>query len=106
MQLHIISLFPEMFQALRYGIVGRALENQLLALHHWNPRDFTTDPHHTVDDRPYGGGPGMVMKVAPLRDAIRAAQAQFSVSPRCFIYHRRGGPSTMRISLSWPGGRP
>ena len=94
MQLHIISLFPEMFQALRYGIVGRALENQLLALHHWNPRDFTTDAHHTVDDRPYGGGPGMVMKVAPLRDAIRAAQAQFNVRPPVLYLSPQGRPLT------------
>lgn len=76
MQIHIISLFPEMFDALQYGIVGRALENQLLQIRYWNPRDFTDDVHRTVDDRPYGGGPGMVMKVAPLRAAIRAAKAE------------------------------
>ena len=76
MQIHIITLFPEMFQALNYGIVGRALERKLLQLQFWNPRAFTKDPHQTVDDRPYGGGPGMVMKVAPLRDAIHAAKSQ------------------------------
>lgn len=85
MKIHVITLFPEMFQALDYGIPGRALERQLLQLQLWNPRDFTSDVHHTVDDRPYGGGPGMVMKVAPLCDAIHAAQAQMQ-SPAPVIY--------------------
>src|SRR3989338_2963569 len=74
MQLEIISLFPEMFNALRYGVVGRGIEQGLLSLNIIDPRSFTTDKHKTVDDRPYGGGPGMVMKVQPLRDAIRAAK--------------------------------
>ena len=63
-----------MFEALHAGITGRALKNGLLELGMINPRTFTLDKHHTVDDRPYGGGPGMLMKVQPLRDAIRAAQ--------------------------------
>ncbi|MGB6977141.1 MAG: tRNA (guanosine(37)-N1)-methyltransferase TrmD [Gammaproteobacteria bacterium] len=71
----IVSLFPEMLDALHYGITGRALETGLLILQHWNPRDYSYDKHRTVDDRPYGGGPGMVMKVQPLRDAIYAAKA-------------------------------
>ncbi|MEX0943345.1 MAG: tRNA (guanosine(37)-N1)-methyltransferase TrmD [Pseudomonadales bacterium] len=71
----IISLFPEMFEAITaYGITRRAVENQLLELEFWNPRDFATDKHRTVDDKPYGGGPGMLMKVAPLRAAIAAAR--------------------------------
>lgn len=74
MNIGIITLFPEMFQALNYGIAGRAIENKLLKLNLWNPRDFTVDAHRTVDDRPYGGGPGMVMMLSPLRDAIRAAK--------------------------------
>jgi len=85
MQIQIITLFPDMFQALHYGIVGRALENQQLQLRFWNPRDFTRDVHHTVDDRPYGGGPGMVMKAAPLRDAIQAAQSN-GITPSPVIY--------------------
>ncbi len=76
MQIDVISLFPEMFQALHCGIVGKAIERQLLKVHYWNPRDYTTDHQHTVDDRPYGGGPGMVMKVEPLCKAIEAAKAQ------------------------------
>ena len=64
-----------MFQAITdYGVTGRAVKNGLLDLELWNPRDFTTDKHRTVDDRPYGGGPGMLMKVQPLRDAIKAAR--------------------------------
>lgn len=90
--LHIITLFPEMFQALQYGIAGRALQNQQLQLHYWNPRDFTTDVHHTVDDRPYGGGPGMVMKVAPLRDAIHAAKAQLPAGTPVIYLSPQGKP--------------
>ena len=72
----IVSLFPEMFEALtRYGVTGRAVRNELISVDCWNPRDFTHDRHRTVDDRPYGGGPGMLMKVQPLRDAIQAAKA-------------------------------
>lgn len=72
----VISLFPEMFRAITdHGITGRAVKNGLVELHFWNPRDYTTDNHRTVDDRPFGGGPGMVMKVQPLRDAIQDAKA-------------------------------
>jgi tRNA (guanine37-N1)-methyltransferase len=67
----VVTLFPEMFAALDYGITGRARRRGLLQLVTWNPRDATDDPHRTVDDRPYGGGPGMVMKVPPLRDTLR-----------------------------------
>jgi tRNA (guanine37-N1)-methyltransferase len=74
MHIGVITLFPEMLDALRYGgITARALEKELLKISTWNPRDFTQDKHHCVDDRPYGGGPGMVMQVQPLRAAIRAA---------------------------------
>lgn len=71
----VISLFPEMFDAItEYGVTGRAIRNGLIEFHKWNPRDFTHDKHRTVDDRPYGGGPGMLMMVQPLRDAIEAAK--------------------------------
>lgn len=76
MHVGVVSLFPEMFQALtEYGITGRALQRGLLQLQLWNPRDFAHDRHRTVDDRPYGGGPGMVMQVQPLCDAINAARS-------------------------------
>lgn len=76
MLIGIISLFPEMFKAItEFGVTGRAVKNNLLQVRCWNPRDFTQDKHKTVDDRPYGGGPGMLMMVQPLRDAILAAKA-------------------------------
>lgn len=77
MQLSVISLFPEMFAAItEYGVTGRAVKQGKLSLHYLNPRRFTKDKHQTVDDRPYGGGPGMVMKVSPLLEAIKAARQQ------------------------------
>lgn len=76
MRFDIVTLFPEMVdQACGYGIVGRAIDRGLVTMKTWNPRDFTRDRHRTVDDRPFGGGPGMVMKVQPLRDAVVAARA-------------------------------
>ncbi|SIR23725.1 tRNA (guanine37-N1)-methyltransferase [Aeromonas sp. RU39B] len=75
MWIGVISLFPEMFRAItEHGVTGRAVKNGLLQIECWNPRDFTHDKHRTVDDRPYGGGPGMLMMVQPLRDAIHAAK--------------------------------
>ena len=75
MWLGVISLFPEMFNAItEQGVIGRAIKRDLLQFHSWNPRDFAHDKHKTVDDRPYGGGPGMLMMVQPLRDAIHAAK--------------------------------
>lgn len=71
MHIGLITLFPEIFQALNYGITGRAIKNKVITLSISNPRDFTTDSHRTVDDRPYGGGPGMVMKAEPLLSAIK-----------------------------------
>ncbi|MBB3013467.1 tRNA (guanosine(37)-N1)-methyltransferase TrmD [Cupriavidus alkaliphilus] len=84
MQFDVITLFPEMFRALTdWGITSRAAKQQRYALRSWNPRDFTVDNYRTIDDRPYGGGPGMVMLAKPLDDAIDAAvaaQAQAGVT--------------------------
>jgi len=75
MQIVVVSIFPEMVgQVAEYGVVGRAKERQLLSLTCENPREYTSDPHRTVDDRPYGGGPGMVLKYEPAACAIRAAK--------------------------------
>lgn len=72
----VITLFPEMFTAItEHGITGRAVDNGHLSVMTINPRDYTLDVHRTVDDRPYGGGPGMVMRFEPLRDAIRDARS-------------------------------
>jgi len=71
----VVSLFPEMFEAIsRFGVTGRALKRGLVQIDCFNPRDFTSDKHRTVDDRPFGGGPGMLMKVQPLKDAIQKAK--------------------------------
>ncbi|MDZ7736062.1 MAG: tRNA (guanosine(37)-N1)-methyltransferase TrmD [Gammaproteobacteria bacterium] len=76
MKIGVVTLFPEMFAAVTdYGVTGRAVKKGLMSLECWNPRDYTQDRHQSVDDKPYGGGPGMVMLVQPLRDAIRAARA-------------------------------
>jgi tRNA (guanine37-N1)-methyltransferase len=78
MRFELITLFPEVFlPILDSGVIGRALKKGLIEVNYWNPRDFTHDRHRTVDDRPYGGGPGMLMKVQPLQDAILAAKKQF-----------------------------
>jgi tRNA (guanine37-N1)-methyltransferase len=76
MKIDVITLFPEVLQAMTgLGVTGRALQNGKIDLRALNPRSFATDRHRSVDDRPYGGGPGMVMTVEPLRSAIRAARA-------------------------------
>ncbi len=76
MWIGLISLFPDMFRAVTdSGISSRAVKNGLVELEFWNPRDFTEDAYRRVDDRPYGGGPGMVMLIEPLRQAIAAARA-------------------------------
>ncbi|MFW2374673.1 MAG: tRNA (guanosine(37)-N1)-methyltransferase TrmD [Gammaproteobacteria bacterium] len=75
MRFDLVTLFPEMVDNVaETGVLGRAINKGLIQLQCWNPRDYTHDRHRTVDDRPYGGGPGMLMKVEPLRDAIHAAR--------------------------------
>ncbi|AOT09224.1 tRNA (guanosine(37)-N1)-methyltransferase TrmD [Pseudoalteromonas luteoviolacea] len=72
----VVSLFPEMFDAVtQQGVTGRAVKNGLIEFNCWNPREYATDKHRTVDDRPYGGGPGMLMMVEPLEKAILDAKA-------------------------------
>ena len=79
MQLGIVTLFPEMFAAVtEHGISGRAVRSGLMNLELFNPRDYTTDKHRTVDDKPFGGGPGMLMKTEPLMASIAAARQAVS----------------------------
>ena len=79
MRIDVISIFPEMFEAISgYGIPGRAIKKDLLQLRVWNPRDYTDDKHRSVDDRPYGGGPGMVMLAEPLAKTIAATRVEQS----------------------------
>ncbi len=97
MQFDVISLFPEMFRAVtEWGITSRAAKQGRFGLRTWNPRDFTTDNYRTVDDRPYGGGPGMVMLAKPLEAAIGAAKAAQEAQ----------GVSGARVVMMSPQGAP
>ena len=87
MRFDVVSLFPDMVVAAAgYGVTGRAIEQGILGLAVWNPRDYTQDKHRTVDDRPYGGGPGMVMKLQPLLDAVNAAKHQVDAGLSKVVY--------------------
>ena len=97
MRVDVVTLFPEMVEhAARFGVTGRAHERGLWQLRTWNPRDFATDRYRTVDDRPYGGGPGMVMMAGPIARAIDAARAAQAA---------QGCTATRTIYLS-PAGTP
>ena len=97
MRFDVVSIFPEMFSALtQWGITGRACEQQLTSVSLWNPRDFSTDSRKTVDDRAYGGGPGMVMMAKPLEDTVEAIQLQHQ------LLGIRSGP----VCLLAPQGKP
>ncbi|MEH6550941.1 MAG: tRNA (guanosine(37)-N1)-methyltransferase TrmD [Pseudomonadales bacterium] len=107
MQIAIVSLFPEMFTAVTdYGITGRAVKTGLVEISVFNPRDYTTDKHRTVDDRPYGGGPGMLMKVEPLRKAIHDAKAKLGESAKVIYLSPQGKPLKQAGVCSLAGGTP
>lgn len=92
MQIHVVSLMPELVGAVTAcGVTGRAVERGLLTVHYWDPRAYTHDIHRSVDDRAYGGGPGMVMKAEPLLAAVREA--------------RTAAPADSRVVLLSPQGR-
>jgi tRNA (guanine37-N1)-methyltransferase len=103
----VVSLFPVMLrEALLNGVLGRAIERKLLAVDLFDPREHATDVHRTVDDRPYGGGPGMVLKVEPLRCALHAAVTALPPgSRRVFLAAdgRRFDQRLARDALEWPG---
>lgn len=104
MQFDVITLFPEMFSALtESGVTRRAFEQKKCEIALWNPRDFTNDKHRTVDDRPYGGGPGMVMMAAPLKQAIQAAKARQQTStnqkPKVIYLSPQGQPLTHHLVM-------
>ena len=97
-RIDVITLFPEMFEAIKQGITGRAIRNGLIELGLTNPRDFTTDRHKTVDDRPYGGGPGMLMKVEPLKEAILSVKANSNYKqPKVVYLSPQGQPLTQKV---------
>ncbi len=85
--IHVITIFPGMFAAIRnYGVCGRAIEQGRVRLRLWNPRDYAEDQRRTVDDRPYGGGPGMVMTASPLTAAIKSAKRECAVETAvCYL---------------------
>jgi tRNA (guanine37-N1)-methyltransferase len=91
MQIALVSLFPEMFAAVsEHGITGRAVRQGLVQLTLCNPRDYTADRHRTVDDRPYGGGPGMLMMIDPLQQAIVAARKVVGSNPKVVYLSPQG----------------
>ncbi len=103
-QFDVVTLFPPMFDAIsQHGITARAIENKLYSLSLWNPRNYTIDNHRTVDDRPYGGGPGMVMLAEPLEQAIQAAKARQIVAgvakPKVIHMSPSGKPLTHEIVM-------
>lgn len=97
MKIQVVTLFPELVGSVAgYGVVGRAIAAGRAGLGLTDPRDFATDRHRTVDDRPYGGGPGMVMKVEPLRSAMRSARAAVPVGSPTLLLSPQGVPLTQR----------
>jgi tRNA (guanine37-N1)-methyltransferase len=93
----VVTLFPEMFTALTgHGVTGRAVKRGQLAVEYSNPRDHAHDRHRTVDDRPFGGGPGMLMKVEPLLEAIEAIRAKAPSPPRVIYLSPQGQPLTQK----------
>lgn len=102
MHFDVISLFPEMIQeTARYGVTGKAVEKGIVGLSVWNPRDYTHDRHKTVDDRPFGGGPGMVMKYQPLFDAVMAAKHSQTVENcKVICLSPQGKPITQELLAS------
>jgi tRNA (guanine37-N1)-methyltransferase len=107
MRIAVVSLFPQMLRdALDHGVIGRAQARGVFAVDYFDPRDYTSDAHRTVDDRPYGGGPGMVLMVEPMRSAVRAAAALLPPGSRRVYLGadgRRFEQSMAREACRWPG---
>lgn len=107
MRFDLISLFPDMFRVFsEQGVTGRAFQRGQAQMHFWNPRDYTRDVHRTVDDRPYGGGPGMLMKPEPLAQAIGAARAAAGPESRLVYLSPQGqkfDQGAAQAMARWPG---
>lgn len=100
MRFDVVTLFPEMVTgAARYGVTGRALERNIVNLKVWNPRNYAHDKHKTVDDHPYGGGPGMVMKYQPLHDALNDARQAGEVNTKVVYLSPQGKPITQALLI-------
>ena len=104
-RISVVSLLQELVEPVgRVGVVGRACERGLLSIGQVSPRDFASDRHRIVDDRPYGGGPGMVLKYEPLRDAIRAARSQLPPGSAEFILSAQGRPFDQALARELAAG--
>ena len=102
MKFAVVSLMPEMFDAIRdFGVTSRAFERNLVTLTVVNPRTFADDRHGTVDDRPYGGGPGMVLKAEPMLEAVKAAKAAVGGAPIVVHFSPRGKPLDQGLLAAW-----
>lgn len=104
MRIAVVSLFPELVAAaLRVGVVGRATQGDALECQHYNPRDYAADARKTVDDRPFGGGPGMVMMVAPLLAAVAAARGELPASAPIIYLTPQGEPFNQHVASELAG---
>jgi tRNA (guanine37-N1)-methyltransferase len=101
--LGVVSLLPEMFSSLQYGVCGRAIEEGLVKIDLWNPRDWAKRPHRQVDDKPYGGGPGMVMMYEPLLAAVRHAKSEMKHQSKV-VYLSPQGKSVKQHDLNEVAG--
>lgn len=100
MRFDVLTIFPEMvLNSAMNGVTGRAIENGLVQLSVWNPREYTSDKHKTVDDRPYGGGPGMLMKYQPLKDALESAKSSSIAAENVKVVYLspQGKPITQQL---------
>jgi tRNA (guanine37-N1)-methyltransferase len=105
MRIDVVTLFPQMFAVLKEdGITGRAVKSGLLTLGLWNPRDYASNSYRSVDDKPYGGGPGMVMLYQPLRDAIHAARREHNGNCRVFYLSPQGRRFTQSVATGLVAG--
>lgn len=101
MRFGVVTIFPEMFDALiDFGVTGRAIREGIVELGFWNPRDYAQDRHRSVDDRPYGGGPGMVMSAPPLVAAIREAKSAVGGQARVVYLSPQGQRLTQALAAS------
>lgn len=98
----VISLFPEMFDSItKLGVTGRAVKNGIVNFNSWNPRDYAIDKHRTVDDCPYGGGPGMLMMVEPLKKAITDAKIAAGDGVKVIYLSPQGRKLDYKVLPNW-----
>ena len=99
MKFCVITLFPEILESLKIGLLGKALSQQKIMLDSVNPRDFSTNKHGTVDDAPYGGGPGMLMQVDPLHQAVQKAKQTLPAAKVIYL-SPQGKPFTQKAAIA------